>query len=100
MVGTNVSGVVLNFLNGGEVSNNFNHTNVVLIPRVPNPSKIGNFFPISLCNVLDKLAMKVITNKPKNVPPRIISPTQSAFTLSRLITENILVSYEVFIECS
>ena len=74
----------------------FNHTNNVLIPKVPRSSKIGNFRLTNLCNVVYKLATNVITNKLKNVLRRIISPTQSAFTPRRLITDNILVSYEFF----
>jgi hypothetical protein len=71
-------------------------THIVLIPKVKNPACATEFRPISLSNVLHKLISKVLANHLKNVLPYIISPTQSAFILERLITDNILATYETF----
>ncbi|XP_050125567.1 secreted RxLR effector protein 78-like [Malus sylvestris] len=51
--------------------------------------------PISLCNVLYKIVAKVLTNRLKTILPRIIAPTQSAFILRHLISDNYLVAAEV-----
>jgi hypothetical protein len=82
-------------LNGGEMPRWWNETVVVLIPKVPDPDKLKDLRPISLCNVIYKITSMVLSNCLKFIPPDIISLNQSAFVPGRLITDNVLLAYEL-----
>lgn len=86
---------VLHFLNNHNLNPKLNYTHVVLIPKCQAPDKISQFRPISLSNVIFKIASKSITNRLKPHMNTLISETQSAFVPNRLITDNVLVAYEV-----
>lgn len=73
IVGEDVTREVLQFLNGGNMPCKWNDTTVVLIPKVQNPDKLKDLRPISLCNVIYKVAAKVLSNRLKLILPDIIS---------------------------
>lgn len=71
-----------------------NKTNIILVPKVKNPSSMSNYRPINLCNLKYKLVTKVLANKLKIILDKFISQAQSAFILGRTITDNIMVGHE------
>lgn len=101
ILGSNVSTCILDFLNNRCLPRLLNFTFIVLIPKTANPKRITEFRPISLCDVIYKIGAKMIANRMKPFLDKIISPTQSAFVPRRLITDNVLVAFEVnhYLKC-
>jgi hypothetical protein len=94
LCGSEVTSAVLRVLRGEDDPTEINNTFIVLIPKVANLEELGQFRPISLCNVIFKIASKVAANRLKEILPEIISEEQSAFVPGRLITDNIITALE------
>ncbi|KAK3229945.1 hypothetical protein Dsin_001826 [Dipteronia sinensis] len=54
-----------------------------------------DFRPISYCNTLYKIIVKIIAKRIKPCLPDMISPSQSAFVAGRCIGDNILLVQEL-----
>lgn len=91
-----VNGAATEFIKTGEILEELNRTNIVLIPKVPNLEDVSQFHPISLCNYSYKILSKILANRLKTALPEIISPELGAFVPGRQIQDNILVAHEAF----
>ncbi|KAK6120642.1 hypothetical protein DH2020_045617 [Rehmannia glutinosa] len=94
LIRSDVINFVFHVLNNQSFEHNINFTHIVLIPKTKNPDHITQFRPISLCNVIYKLASKVLANRIRTSLPKVISESQSAFILGYLITDIVLLAHE------
>jgi len=65
LCGTEVTSIVLRILRGEDEATSIND-------KVADPEELGQFRPISLCNVLYKIASKVVANRLKQILPEVI----------------------------
>ncbi|KAL0406227.1 UNVERIFIED_CONTAM: putative mitochondrial protein [Sesamum latifolium] len=93
--GSDVTRSVLSMLNDVHLLHKMNFTHIVLIPKRTNPETVSHFRPISLCNTMVKIASKCVANRLKLILDHVISPSQSAFIPNRLITNNVLIAFEL-----
>jgi hypothetical protein len=89
-----IIGAVMEFFRTGVMPEGANITSIVLIPKVSNPSKLSEYRPISLCNVVYKVVAKCLVNRMRPLLDDIISLAQSAFVPGRMITDNALLAFE------
>ncbi|KAK3204760.1 hypothetical protein Dsin_018806 [Dipteronia sinensis] len=90
IVGEDVINAIQEFFRSGHLFKELNATILAFVPKVPNPSTMKDFRPISCCNTL----YKIIANRIKPFLPDI-SPSQSAFMAGRSVGNNILLAQEL-----
>ncbi|KAL5763406.1 hypothetical protein ACOSP7_019670 [Xanthoceras sorbifolium] len=94
IVGKRVTEASLSILNHHCSIRDLNHTVIVLIPKIHNAVKTGDFHQISLYNVAYKIVATGLANRLRLVLGEIISKTQSAFILGCFIFGNAMVGFE------
>lgn len=90
-----VISIVQKFFTSGCLDEQLQQTNIALIPKKTTPEVMQDIRPISLCNVLYKVISKVLANRLKGVIDSYISEAQNAFIPGRLITDNIMIAFEI-----
>ncbi|KAL2246368.1 UNVERIFIED_CONTAM: hypothetical protein Sindi_2905000, partial [Sesamum indicum] len=81
---------------GGEALETNQYHNIGAYPKVHSPMSVGDFRPISCCNVLYKIIAKLIVKRLSVVLDKVISPCQAAFVPGRSIGDNIMLAQELF----
>ena len=95
IVGSEVSAVVADFFSSWCMLHEINCTIIALVPKIPNPSSMHDYRPISCCNTIYLCISKIIAAKIKRCLPDIICLAQTAFVHGRSITDNILLTKEL-----
>ena len=95
ITGDLVCNAVREFFSTGELLKDFNTTLIAMIPKVPNPSRMEEFRPISCCNTIYKCISKLIAKRIQMVLPSIVDNAQSAFIKGRKISDNVLLAQDL-----
>ncbi|XP_074342078.1 uncharacterized protein LOC141679483 [Apium graveolens] len=96
ITGTSFCAAVRYFFDHGSMPSGVNSTFITLIPKVVAPTRMQDFRPISLCSVLYKCISKILSSRLKKIMPALVDISQSAFIPGRSISDNILLSRELF----
>ncbi|KAL0310468.1 UNVERIFIED_CONTAM: hypothetical protein Scaly_2925500 [Sesamum calycinum] len=95
IIGEDVCQAVMEFFNHGRLLKQLNATLITLIPKVQMPMKVGDFRPISCCNVVYKIITKIMVKRMRLVLEKLIDSCQNAFVPGRSISDNILLAQEL-----
>lgn len=86
---------VKEFFRNGTLLKDLNTTFIALIPKNPKACSLGDYRPISCCNLVYKIITKIIANRVKPLLKRCISPNQTAFQKGKNLGENVLLDIEL-----
>ena len=95
IVGEDIVAAIKEFFRNGRLLQDFNNTIIALIPKVPEACRLGEFRPISCCNLMYKIITKIIAKRLKPVLLQCISPNQAAFLKGKSLGGNVLLSSEL-----
>ncbi|XP_038991407.1 uncharacterized protein LOC120114637 [Hibiscus syriacus] len=73
----------------------FNATIIAFVPKIPNPSKVKDFRPLSCCSVVYKVISKIMVRRLTTIMPDLVTLNQTAFVKGRSITDNTLLAQEL-----
>lgn len=79
IIGPPVVSEVKKFFLEGVIPQDWNYTQLCLLPKKPNPSVMTDLRPISLCAVSYKIISNILCARLKVILPNLVSPTQRAF---------------------
>jgi hypothetical protein len=94
LVGQDLLDVVEESRATGAVNKALNSTFIALIPKVNCPSTLGDFRPISMCNLCYKIISKILAKRIQPILSRALSEEQLGFLKGRQILDAIGTAQE------
>uniref|UniRef100_A0A803P9R9 Reverse transcriptase domain-containing protein n=1 Tax=Cannabis sativa TaxID=3483 RepID=A0A803P9R9_CANSA len=85
---------VLNRCVSNRVSSQDNAMLMEDFTKEEDPTKVSDYRPLSLCNVIYKVISKCLANRMKLSMEKVISENQSAFIKGRQIQDNAIIGFE------
>ncbi|KAL0387615.1 UNVERIFIED_CONTAM: Retrovirus-related Pol polyprotein from type-2 retrotransposable element R2DM [Sesamum radiatum] len=95
VISEDVFGAVTEFFRGVEMPKGFTPTTISLLSKITNPTSWSEYRPISLCNVMKKICMKLMTIRLWRILPKMLSLSQSGFVPRWLLSDNVLLAQEL-----
>jgi hypothetical protein len=95
IIGEEVMDSILEFFHYGKLLREVNATIITLVPKKKNPTYMGDYRPMSCCNLIYMVITKILANRLLPGLDDIISCNQGAFVPGRSIAENILLAQEL-----
>lgn len=95
IVGNDVVAAIAEFFRNGRLLKDMNTTTICLIPKTDTACRLGDFRPISCCNLVYKVITKILANRLKPILQACISRNQTAFLKGRSLGENVLLASEL-----
>lgn len=96
MVDLDIITMVKISLHSGTFPYHLMQTDIVLIPKILNPTSTSHFRVTSICNFVYKIISKVLANRLKVHLSKLIIPFPCAFITGKQIQNNMIVSHEAF----
>jgi hypothetical protein len=95
VVGEEVRDAILELFTSSRLLKEANATILTLVPKKKNPASMGDYRPISCCNLVYKCITKILANRLVLGLEEVISSNQGAFIPRRSIAKNILLAQEL-----
>lgn len=95
VVKTDVMKFIGKFYKSGDLGRGVNASFIALIPKVQNPSNLGEYKLISLLDSLYKIVSKTLANRLQKVIGKVIDRNQFAFVNGRQLMDYVLIANEV-----
>ena len=95
IVGDDIFNLVSSSFHTGYFDLGISDTLISLIPKIDSPNTYKDFRPISLCNIVYKIIIKVLVHRLRPILDTVIGPYQSSFLPGRETSDNAIVLQEI-----